>query len=91
MKIMKINTNRNKTYINCLHRNKIKMLIKLKCGFGVYINYIKSIDIDNLLYQLNDTRTCARYLVGNEIMKINCYIPYIVFSVFRGMQTKYIL
>ena len=53
MKTMKINTNRNKTYINCLHRNKIKMLLELKCGLGnrymiIYIcKAYQTIDIDH--------------------------------------------
>ena len=48
MKTMKINTNRNKTYINCVHRNEIKLNIKLKLGWGKRYNAYQNIDIVNL-------------------------------------------
>ena len=49
MKTMKINTNRNKTYINCVNRNEIKLYIKLKLSWGSRMcNAYQNIDIGNL-------------------------------------------
>ena len=47
MKTMKINTNRNKTYINCVYRNEIKLNIKLKLGSRM-CNAYQNVDIVNL-------------------------------------------